>query len=300
MSAKIYVGNLSWNTNDETLRQAFSEFGQILDSIVMRDRETGRSRGFGFVTYGTEQEADAAIQNMNDQELDGRRIKVNGANQRGGGGGGGSFQSGGGGGYGGGGYGGGGYGGGGYGGGGYGGGGYQQGGYQQGYGQQGNLSWNTNDDTLRQVFSQYGNVLDSIVMRDRETGRSRGFGFVTYATEGEAGSAIQKANNTELDGRQIKVNLANARGSGGGGGGQGAPFGGIQAGYGGQMGGGFQGGGFPGGYAAQAPPYGGAFGGYQAPPGNAPGFGGFNPQGGYGGPPGQFPPNQGGGYGSGY
>ncbi|QRV96622.1 RNA recognition motif protein [Ceratobasidium sp. AG-Ba] len=300
MSAKIYVGNLSWNTNDDTLRDAFGQFGQVLDSIVMRDRETGRSRGFGFVTYGTQQEADNAISSMNDQELDGRRIKVNGANQRsggGGGGGGGGYGGGGAGGYGGGGYGGGGYGGGGYGGGGYGGGGYQQGGYQQGYGQQGNLSWNTNDDTLRQVFSQYGNVLDSIVMRDRETGRSRGFGFVTYASEGEASGAIQTANNIELDGRQIKVNLANARGSGGGGGGQGAQFSGMQGGYGGQMGGGFPGGGFPGGYGGQAPPYGGGFGGYQAPPGNAPGFGGFNPQGGYGGAPGQFPPNQGGGYG---
>ncbi|EIM82949.1 RNA-binding domain-containing protein [Stereum hirsutum FP-91666 SS1] len=139
MSAKVYVGNLSWNTTDDTLRQAFSEFGAILDSIVMRDRETGRSRGFGFVTFGTPEEADAAINNLNEQELDGRRIRVNLANAKGsGGGGGGGFGGGGGygGGSGGGGYGGGGrggYGGGGYGGqqsGGYGGGGYGgQGGY---------------------------------------------------------------------------------------------------------------------------------------------------------------------------
>ncbi|KAF9516640.1 hypothetical protein BS47DRAFT_1292110, partial [Hydnum rufescens UP504] len=98
------VGNLSWNTTDETLRDHFSQFGQILDSIVMRDRETGRSRGFGFVTYGTQQEADAAIAGMNEQDMDGRRVKVNLANARVGGGGGGGA----GGGYGGGGYGGGG------------------------------------------------------------------------------------------------------------------------------------------------------------------------------------------------
>ncbi|CAE6389654.1 unnamed protein product [Rhizoctonia solani] len=134
MSTKIYVGNLSWNTNDDTLRTAFQDFGPVLDSIVMRDRETGRSRGFGFVTFGTEAEAQQAMNQMNEQELDGRRIKVNSANQRGGGGGGG-----GGGGY----QGGGGYGGQGGQGGGFGGqGGYQQGGYggggyQQGYGQQG-------------------------------------------------------------------------------------------------------------------------------------------------------------------
>ncbi|CAE6468369.1 unnamed protein product [Rhizoctonia solani] len=81
----MHVGNLSWNTNDDTLRQAFGEFGQVLDSIVMRDRETGRSRGFGFVTFSNEAEAQNAMSQMNEQELDGRRIKVNSANQRGGG-----------------------------------------------------------------------------------------------------------------------------------------------------------------------------------------------------------------------
>ncbi|TFK44563.1 hypothetical protein BDQ12DRAFT_565722, partial [Crucibulum laeve] len=80
--------NLSWNTTDDTLRQAFSDFGQVLDSIVMRDRDTGRSRGFGFVTFSSGQEADAAIGGLNEQELDGRRIKVNLANARGSGGGG--------------------------------------------------------------------------------------------------------------------------------------------------------------------------------------------------------------------
>jgi cold-inducible RNA-binding protein len=61
--------------------------------------------------------------------------------------------------------------------------------------------------------------MQSIVMRDRDTGRSRGFGFVTYASDDEAQAAIQGMNEQELDGRRIKVNLANARGGGGGGGG---------------------------------------------------------------------------------
>ncbi|TFL04871.1 hypothetical protein BDV98DRAFT_501689, partial [Pterulicium gracile] len=81
--------NLSWTTTDDSLRHAFSAYGQVLDCIVMRDRDTGRSRGFGFVTYSTSQEADAAIAQFNEQELDGRRIKVNFANARTGGGGGG-------------------------------------------------------------------------------------------------------------------------------------------------------------------------------------------------------------------
>ncbi|KAJ7209546.1 hypothetical protein GGX14DRAFT_395044 [Mycena pura] len=107
MSAKVYVGNLSWNTTDEILRNAFSDFGQVLDSIVMRDRDNrisaGRSRGFGFVTFSNNQEAEAAIAQLNEQDLDGRRIKVNLANARGGGGGGGGggYSGGGGGGYGG-------------------------------------------------------------------------------------------------------------------------------------------------------------------------------------------------------
>jgi len=96
MSSKVYVGNLSWNTTDDSLRSTFEQFGNVLDSIVMRDRETGRSRGFGFVTYSSEQEADAAIGALNDQELEGRRIKVNFANARpsggGGGGGGGGYS----------------------------------------------------------------------------------------------------------------------------------------------------------------------------------------------------------------
>ncbi|KAB8275602.1 hypothetical protein BDV30DRAFT_207692 [Aspergillus minisclerotigenes] len=68
MSAKVYVGNLSWSTNDDSLRHTFSAFGEVLDAIVMKDRETGRSRGFGFVTFSAQTEADAAIAGLNDQE----------------------------------------------------------------------------------------------------------------------------------------------------------------------------------------------------------------------------------------
>ncbi|CZS85671.1 unnamed protein product [Fusarium graminearum] len=100
--SKLYVGNLSWNTTDETLRQTFSEFGEVTDSIIMRDRDTGRARGFGFVTFSTEEQATAAVDALNEQELDGRRIRVNVANARPAGGNGGGFGGGRGGGYGGG------------------------------------------------------------------------------------------------------------------------------------------------------------------------------------------------------
>ena len=70
------------STTDDTLRHAFSQIGTIVDVIVMKEPQTGRSRGFGFVTFSNQQEADNAIVQMNDQELDGRRLRVNVANQR--------------------------------------------------------------------------------------------------------------------------------------------------------------------------------------------------------------------------
>ncbi|KAF9079329.1 hypothetical protein BGX27_006593, partial [Mortierella sp. AM989] len=111
----------------------------------------------------------------------------------------------------------------------------------------GNLSWNTTDDSLRQEFEQFGQVLDVIVMRDRETGRSRGFGFVTFSDDASADSAIKGLNEQELDGRTIKVNRAADRASGGHGGGGGGGYGGGGGGYGGG-GGGYGGGGGSGGY----------------------------------------------------
>jgi len=136
MGNKLYVGNLAYAVRDEDLNQAFGQFGTVTSAKVMMDRDTGRSKGFGFVEMGSDAEAQSAIEGMNGQSLSGRAIVVNEARPRedrpggfrgpyggggggtgGGGYGGGGGRSGGGGGYGGG---GGGYGGGG---GGYGGGG---------------------------------------------------------------------------------------------------------------------------------------------------------------------------------
>jgi RNA recognition motif-containing protein len=121
---KLYVGNLAYSVRDDSLMQAFAPFGTVTSAKVMMDRETGRSKGFGFVEMGSDAEAQAAINGMNGQAIDGRVVVVNEARPRedrpGGYGGGGGSRGGYGGGGGGGGYGGGG-GGGGYGGGGGGG-----------------------------------------------------------------------------------------------------------------------------------------------------------------------------------
>jgi len=99
MSKKLFVGGLNWKTTDDGLRQAFARFGQITEAKVITDRETGRSRGFGFVTFVDESAADQAIAEMNGQELEGRAVQVNVAQERspGGGGGGGRGPRGGGG-----------------------------------------------------------------------------------------------------------------------------------------------------------------------------------------------------------
>lgn len=118
MGNKLYVGNLAYSVRDESLQQAFSQFGTVTSAKVMMDRETGRSKGFGFVEMGSDAEAQAAINGMNGQSLEGRAVVVNEARPREDrpGGGGGGYGGGGGGGRGG--YGGGGGSGGGYGGGG--------------------------------------------------------------------------------------------------------------------------------------------------------------------------------------
>ena len=100
MNTRLYVGNLSFNTNAEGVRTAFQEFGTVSDVHLVSDRETGRSRGFAFVTMGTPEEAAKAIEGMDGRTLDGRPLRVNEAEQRqqrGAGGGGGGFRSGGGG-----------------------------------------------------------------------------------------------------------------------------------------------------------------------------------------------------------
>ena len=79
---KLYVGNLSFETNETSLQDAFAEFGTVTDSVIMIDRTTNRSRGFGFVTMSTAAEGTAAINGLNGVALDGRNLTVNEARPR--------------------------------------------------------------------------------------------------------------------------------------------------------------------------------------------------------------------------
>jgi cold-inducible RNA-binding protein len=85
----------------------------------------------------------------------------------------------------------------------------------------GGLAFSTSNDRLREVFAQVGNVESATVVTDRDTGQSRGFGFVEMASAEEAAKAVDKFNGQQVDGRTLKVEIANAKGAGGGAGGGG-------------------------------------------------------------------------------
>lgn len=100
MSKKLFVGGLSWGTDEQGLREAFEQFGALEEVKVITDRDTGRSRGFGFVTFADGESADKAVDEMNNSQLDGRTIAVDIARDRrdrggrgGGGGGGGGYRN---------------------------------------------------------------------------------------------------------------------------------------------------------------------------------------------------------------
>ena len=82
MAKKLYVGNLSYGKTDSDLRTMFEEFGSVQSAQVIMDRESGRSKGFGFVEMGSDQEAQAAINALNGKDMDGRALTVNEARPR--------------------------------------------------------------------------------------------------------------------------------------------------------------------------------------------------------------------------
>jgi len=219
---KLYIGNISYDTTDDGLRKEFGRFGgDVADVYIPTDRNTGRMRGFAFVTLaGGSAVADAAISAMDQTQLDGRTISVNRSKPRedrgsgGGGGGGGDFRG-------------------------------DENGNTKLY--VGNLSYDTTEVSLKDAFEKHGPVSDCFLPTDRDSGRPRGFGFVTMVSA-DAEKALNALNQTDLDGRAIRVNVSQPRGSGGGGRGGGRGRGGYGGGggYGGRGGGGGYGGGYGG------------------------------------------------------
>ncbi|KAF8101837.1 hypothetical protein N665_0201s0150 [Sinapis alba] len=192
---KLFVGNLPFNVDSAQLAQLFESAGNVEMVEVIYDKVTGRSRGFGFVTMSSVSEVEAAAQQFNGYELDGRQLRVNAGPpppkredsfSRG------PRSS--------------------FGGSGYGGGGGA--GAGAGSGNRvyvGNLSWGVDDMALESLFGEQGKVVEARVIYDRDSGRSKGFGFVTYNSAQEVQNAIQTLDGADLDGRQIRVSEAEAR-----------------------------------------------------------------------------------------
>ncbi len=82
MANKLFVGNLSWDTTDESLKQTFSEAGAVETAEIIRDKMSGRSKGFGFVTFANEEDAKKGVEMFNGKEMDGRALTVNEARPR--------------------------------------------------------------------------------------------------------------------------------------------------------------------------------------------------------------------------
>ncbi|KAM0824254.1 hypothetical protein ACQ4PT_070326 [Festuca glaucescens] len=183
---KVFVGNLPFTVDSAQLAGLFEQAGSVEMVEVVYDRMTGRSRGFGFVTMSSAEEVSAAVEQFNGYTFQGRPLRVNSGPppprdefaprtpRAMGGGGGGSFDSG-----------------------------------NKLY--VGNLSWGVDNSTLENLFSEQGTVLDAKVIYDRDSGRSRGFGFVTYGSADEVNNAISNLDGVDLDGRQIRVTVAESK-----------------------------------------------------------------------------------------
>ena len=79
---KLYVGNLPWSMSGDSLKELFAQYGEIVEAIIISDRMSGRSKGFGFITFANEADAEKAVAEMNEKEIEGRKIMVNVARPR--------------------------------------------------------------------------------------------------------------------------------------------------------------------------------------------------------------------------
>lgn len=175
---KLYVGNLPFEAEKESLIEFFAQYGTVKDIYIPLDVATGQARGFAFVTMD-EEDTDRAIEATNGAEFMGRELAVSVPLPRG-----------------------------------------QKANPSRSASRSsergtklyvGNLSFYTSLETIKELFEEYGTVIDCYLPEDRESGGSRGFAFVTLDSEG-AMKAMEETDGYELDGRIIRVNEAEPRG----------------------------------------------------------------------------------------
>ncbi|KAJ0576438.1 putative RNA recognition motif domain, nucleotide-binding alpha-beta plait domain superfamily [Helianthus annuus] len=253
-AGKLFVGGIAWETSEESFSNYFSNYGELTDSVIMMDKITGRPRGFGFVTFANASDADKVLEQ--DHVIDGRPVEVKRTVPR---------EN-------------------------------TQGG-SRGVSRTkkifvGGIPLTLMEDELKEYFSNYGDILEHQIMLDHVTGRSRGFGFVTFDSEDAVDKIFADGQLHELGGKQVEIKRAEPKRGGGGGdfsydnrsrksygGGFGRGSSGYGSDYGGKVDRGY--GGYGGGYDGYGGGYGGGF------------YGGYGYGFGYGGP------MYGGGYGYG-
>ncbi|PON94851.1 Splicing factor-like protein [Trema orientale] len=173
VSTKLYFGNLPYSVDSAQLAGIIQDYGSPELIEVLYDRETGRSRGFAFVTMSSVEDCNAVIQNLDGSQYMGRILRVNFSDKPkpkepl-----------------------------------------YPETEYKLFVG---NLSWSVTSESLIKAFQEYGNVVGARVLYDGETGRSRGYGFVCYNTKAEMDTALESLNGVELEGRAMRVSLAEGK-----------------------------------------------------------------------------------------
>ncbi|GFP83423.1 29 kDa ribonucleoprotein a chloroplastic [Phtheirospermum japonicum] len=170
---KLYFGNLPYNCDSAQLAGIIQEYASPELVEVLYDRNTGKSRGFAFVTMSSTEECNTVIQNLDGREYGGRTLRVN-------------FSD-------------------------------KPKPKEPLYPETehklfvGNLSWTVTSEMLTQAFQQFGNIVGARVLYDGETGKSRGYGFVSYETKDEMENALQALNGVEIEGRPMRVSLAQGK-----------------------------------------------------------------------------------------
>lgn len=194
---KIFIGGISWDTSEERLKDYFGQYGQVVDVVIMKDRTTGRARGFGFVVFGDPSVADRVIQEKH--TIDGRTVEAKRVVPRD------EQQN------------------------------VQRNSNMAGPRTKkifvGGLAPTVTEDDFRKYFEQFGNITDVVVMYDHTTQRHRGFGFITYDSEDAVDKVLQQTFH-QLKEKTVEVKRAipkdmspgNTRGSAGRGASFGAPY----------------------------------------------------------------------------
>ncbi|KAF2498607.1 hypothetical protein BU16DRAFT_425889, partial [Lophium mytilinum] len=184
----LFVGNLSWNIDEEWLTRHFEEYGEITGARIITDKATGKAKGFGYVEFASGASAKAALEALNGTELDGRNLNVDYStprsteNK--------SFAD-------------------------------RSNDRSKRFGDQkgapantlfvGNISFEATNDMISEYFSEYGTITRVSLPTDQETGNAKGFGYVDFTTVEEATAALEALNGADIAGRAIRLDYATPR-----------------------------------------------------------------------------------------